>query len=87
MAPVVSPKVSSAFQPRFNLLEFLILDMDFDYRYYNIIFIMAEMSRFRTALKNKNNLPLRPTNSAIPPGNFKMLSRLNKLDLCGCFFD
>ena len=25
-------------------------------------------------------------NSAIPPGNIEMLSRLNKLDLCGLFF-
>ena len=31
------------------------------------------------------HIPLRPTNSAIPPGNFEMLSRLNELDLCGLF--
>ena len=27
----------------------------------------------------------RPTNSAIPPGNFEMLSRHNNLDLCRLF--
>ena len=34
---------------------------------------------------DQSALPQRPTNSAIPPGNFEMLSRLNKLDLCGLF--
>ena len=30
--------------------------------------------------------PKKPTNSAIAPDNFEMLSRLNKLDLCRLFF-
>ena len=31
-------------------------------------------------------IPYRPRNSDTPPGNFVMLSRLNKLDLCELFF-
>ena len=31
----------------------------------------------------QNEIPSRPMNSAIPPGNFEILSRLKKLDLCG----
>ena len=32
-------------------------------------------------------IPYRPTNSAIPLGNFEMVSRLNELDLCGLFLN
>ena len=32
------------------------------------------------------SVPWRPTNSAIPPGNFEMLSRLNKLDLADFYW-
>ena len=30
-------------------------------------------------------IPLRPTNSAMPPGNFEMILSINELDLCDFF--
>ena len=36
-------------------------------------------------VSHKKILPLWPTNSGTSSGNFEMISRLNKLDLCGLF--